>query len=145
MLPTLSFVQPNHNVQDKRSLFPVIFSFNISFEKRTISSTSWWPCQRRPHRITSYFHFHGHLVNHILDHLSSMSRTVLALSSHPKVLPTSWRGCYVRYLCIKKLLLKIGSKTIKIGSKSGGGLETCLAAQQGRRGWGTTHWDPKSG
>ena len=38
-------------------------------------------------RIISYFHFHGHLVNHILDHLSSISGTVLALSSHPKVLP----------------------------------------------------------
>ena len=38
-------------------------------------------------RIISYFH--GHLVNHILDHLSSMSGIVLALSSHPKVLPTS--------------------------------------------------------
>ena len=80
-------------------------------------------------RIISYFHFHGHLVNHILDHLSSISETVLALSSHPKVLPKTH----------KKLLLKIGDKTIKIGSKSGGGLETCLAAQQGRRGWGTTH------
>ena len=33
MLPTLSFVQPNHNVQDKRAMFPVIISFNISFEK----------------------------------------------------------------------------------------------------------------